>query len=327
VQTTVCAFQELLQIILHTVLNQKDFVLNLDLSQEQATLLQAFLAKGLPAKNLFKHSPAQTSLIYQSAIAHKAAAHLRVSPETIANYITKNVASYTSSPSSTSVNSRGICEVLMNLHIEVTAGYLKWVFLDPAIATWLSSLLLCEFPIVEPLPPKSHPLDPLSPPIFAIQHAHARCCSLLRLAHSTGLLRSPAGEPLHDWQWIDPLAISWLTKDQQLRISHPAERHFISQLCTLFDTLWRHSAPADPISQTQVLQLATHLANAFHGMHQALPIWGSWEIAAADQKSVPDQKSLLADRRLAHLALIGISQRVLGWLLQQHLGIQAFTEL
>jgi arginyl-tRNA synthetase len=153
------------------------------------------------------------------------------------------------------------------------------------------------------------------PNLFPVQYAHARCCSLLRLAHRQGLIQ------LSDLDFNTPIAqlaqpnpIPWLNDDQgahtgqiHLRLVHPAERCLISQMLDVSD-ITSHQG------QLSCLKLAIALGNAFESFYSRCRIWGE----------VKTQAPKLAQARLG---LVAITQGLLRSLLQEKLGVPAPVEL
>lgn len=143
---------------------------------------------------------------------------------------------------------------------------------------------------------------------FPMQYAHARCCSLLRLAHRQGLIE------LSDANCTTLFPLPWL-KDAQgmegkvlrLRLVHPAERRLIAQIVDVQDALSNHS-------QLQLVKLARDLSQAFEEFYRSCRIWGE----------VKSQTPQLAQARLG---LVAVTQILLRSLLQEHLGIFAPMQL
>ncbi len=83
--------------------------------------------------------------------------------------------------------------------LEVSAthsGLIEIEFPDRAIAFWLQDLLAAQ---LTP-PPLESKLKLQSAAVFAAQHSHARCCSLLRRGHTEKLITlRDQGEPI-EWQ-------------------------------------------------------------------------------------------------------------------------------
>ena len=143
---------------------------------------------------------------------------------------------------------------------------------------------------------------------FPMQYAHARCCSLLRLAHRQGLIQLSYADCTT--QFPTP----WLKEPQgvdgevlQLRLVHPAERRLIAQIVDVQDALCNHS-------QLQLVKLARDLSQAFEEFYSNCRIWGE----------VKSQTPKLAQARLG---LVAVTQILLRSLLQEHLGIFAPVEL
>jgi hypothetical protein len=333
VKVNVCSPQELLQIILHEVFITKEFFeADFPLTCSQTEFLDEILPKVLASKNLFKTTPMQNGLSYQSAIAYKLAAHLQTSPEIIASYLVKQVSRYTFKPSQTSVNLRVLPQSLSNLHSKASSGYVQIQFSDRAIAQWLSAILnpafleSCCFSSNKTHFPSCKLLnsDPYNNAFFPIQHAHARCCSLLRQVEPTGILKQENTKEASrtDWQWLKPELIDWLNEEHRPRISHQSELELIFQIFVVLDTLWWESTQCDTISSSQILPSVIKLADRFQRMHQAIQIWGLLGSQDLELKARPSQECYPV-----HLALIAVTQRLLNWSLCQKMGVAPLFEL
>lgn len=149
--------------------------------------------------------------------------------------------------------------------------------------------------------------------LFLLQYAHARCCSLLRLAYQQGLIK------LRDLDFktlslIEPHPIPWLNDDHKtntgqmrLQLVHPAERRLIVQILDLLDEI-------SDSEQRHLGKLAIALYNAFENFYSSCRIWGE----------VKTQTPKLAQARLG---LVGVTQVSLRSLLQNQLGVEAPVEL
>ena len=153
------------------------------------------------------------------------------------------------------------------------------------------------------------------PNLFPVQYAHARCCSLLRLAHRQGLIQlSDLDFNTPNGQLLQPNPIPWLNDDQgahtgqiRLRLVHPAERRLIAQILDVSDII-------SDQGQLSCLKLAIALSNAFESFYSSCRIWGE----------VKTQTPKLAQARLG---LVAITQGLLRSLLQEKLGVPAPVEL
>ena len=213
----------------------------------------------------------------------------------------------------------------------VPPGWIQFQLLDPGLAAWLQWL------VDTPLEPDQFPPDRFrsnqgtylrqandSSDLFEVQYAHARCCSLLRLAQQEGLIQLRQVNPF-SWQISTPTPVPWLQftstgstaaqtcnqKGQvggQLRLLQPAEQLLISQLVTLLDELCCSTR------QRPVLKLAIALSQAFQNFYRTCRIWG--EVKATERQ--------LAQARLG---LVLISRSLLRFMLQDLLGVSAPEEL
>lgn len=204
----------------------------------------------------------------------------------------------------------------------VPPGWIHLELTDSAIAAWLQSLSQVDLgrwgDEETTTQPPNHPTT--SPPLsgssrlFAVQYAHARCCSLLRLAHSEGLIMLKEPEPDNSprvFLAVAPNPIPWLNCDQKLRFCHPAERALIAQLVGLVDSLYY---PCPSRQTVDWEKAALNLSQAFQTFYSCCRIWGEVKI----------QTLHLAQARLG---LIIITQAVLRLLLQDMCGVWAPLEL
>ncbi|HEY9612937.1 DALR anticodon-binding domain-containing protein [Allocoleopsis sp.] len=151
--------------------------------------------------------------------------------------------------------------------------------------------------------------------LFQVQYAHARCCSLLRLAHREGLIELSDLEcKAPSWQWVKPNPIPWMFDDlemegepRRLRLGHPAERGLIAQLLEGTDRI-------SSLTPASAIKLAHALSKAFETFYSACRIWGE----------VKTETPQLAQARLG---LVAVTQKLLRSLLEDQLGVTAPPEL
>jgi arginyl-tRNA synthetase len=190
-----------------------------------------------------------------------------------------------------------------------------WIYLQLThgfLATWLQSLVVTKVQADGDMSiSKISKLNPSR--LFAIQYAHARCYSLLLLAHREGLIQ------LNDFG-DDPQAtfasltsaqqIPWLNDEQKLRLSHLSEGRLLSALVTVIDNL---EFP-DLNASVNWEKLALDLSQCFESFWCQCRIWGEVKISDPD----------LAQARLG---LMIATQSVLRILLVSKLGAVAPVQL
>jgi hypothetical protein len=328
-QVTLCPPKRLLQIILQDSLLSQDFFLEKSFSQigqERRLLLKN---KFQISKSLVKPIRSVGQRRYLSAVPHQICAHTDISATKVADILAAQVGAYQSRHALAEIANGCLIGVLDHIAIQATpTGYLEFRIDDWAIAQWITGLTqpiaslfaFSTLPSLRPAPPH-HTAKSAEQTLFPVQHAHARCCSLLRLA----ALRQPENRlnllepPLEQWEWAQANPAFWLTSTQVLRMNATSERQLISQCLTVLDELpWQadrafshiHSLPLPP---SQITTLAKDLADAFHAMHQQCQIWGALQNAGSD-------------RVAAHLGLILVTQKLLYGLLTG-LGVMAPEEL
>lgn len=250
-----------------------------------------------------------TQIVYSSAIAHQLAISAQQPAARVAAQIADEWTRCLDQPACWQTLPIPAA-VLPNLSIRATAAGLVQIELgDRAIAGWLEMLIQ---PADSTGKGRSQPLPAhiaSNPPVFSGQHAHARCCSLLRLADREGLmtLDQRDGHP-QDWQITTPEPIPWLTSAGQLWLQDAADRRLICQLFAVWDEFARSSS----LSNKVILRLADDVTQAFQSFHRAHAMFGK-----ADPIQVTQTQ----------LALLLATQRILLLLLEEGLQVSAPIEL
>jgi arginyl-tRNA synthetase len=198
-------------------------------------------------------------------------------------------------------------QALWDFHIWADdSGWIYARLSDNCIAAWLqrlsqsSPVRLSESEDLQNSPVKLLPVKPLSvkplsvesspvtpDAIFQLQYAHARCCSLIRLAHREKLLHLQNPDPPyspHFWQVIQPQTFPWLTATRQLYCQHPSERALINQLFefpglgqrSLHCTNAQEGRPVIALtySEDQLLRQAQVWSDRIHQFNRDCRIWG-----------------------------------------------------
>ncbi|MBN3911403.1 MAG: glutamate acetyltransferase [Nostoc sp. NMS1] len=231
-----------------------------------------------------------------------------------------------------------ICGDVFSIQI-VPPGWIHFELTDTALATWLQSLVVgslgedgeegsreqgaggkevifnsppCPLPPA-PLPFVPNPQSPIPNSLFAVQHAHARCCSLVLLAHREGLIK--LREPVPNispafWNVISPKPLPWLNCDGTLRLNHPDERHLIAELIQVVDNI---ECP-DINGSVKWEKVALNLSQAFENFWCNCRIWGEVKIRSPELTQ-------------ARLGLLMATQSVLRYVLEKNLGVFAPLEL
>lgn len=205
---------------------------------------------------------------------------------------------------------------LEGLRVEVMpSGMMQLEVADSTLASWLQTLTQTSLP----LPNSKYPLPPIQPPLsddslFPLQYSHARCCSLLRMAHREGsiVLANPNPDRTPSlWQFLTPNPIPWVNPDRTLRFTQTAETHLISQLLVTADALYEPTAPR-PLPGW--LKLANALSLAFQTFYDRCRLWGEVKIQTPELVQ-------------ARFGLVAVTQSLLRSLLQDILKTVAPLEL
>jgi hypothetical protein len=319
-QVTLCSPKQLLQIILQDTFLYQKSPLDKSFSGLHPTHFYELKSRLQTSKNWVKPVQKNAQIVYLSAIPHQICTYTDRSAATVANSLADQLSAHVSDHTSFQIPA-GLSPILLD-HIDIQAtssGYLEFRLDDWAIADWLTRLSQPIVPLFVFSNLPSYPAKRSLPSLFSLQHAHARCCSLLRLAAQQQTIGLNWQSQPSQWQWTAPDPISWLTPEQQLWISHTSERQLIKQCLTILDELpWQaatlpENSQALSLKPSRIVALAQSLAEAFSVMHRHCQIWGAL-------------KKEGRDRQTAHLALILVTQRLLHGLLTG-LGIIASEEL
>ena len=260
-------------------------------------------------------------VLYVSAIALKWAKTWQQTPQAIAAQLVETL--------------EPLC--CPNFTVKVTtAGIIEFELTDTGLAFWLQRLAQTKLPI-----PESQILSPVTRAdrLFPIQYSHARCCSLVRMAHRDRLIsiaQPDVATAPEIWSLTAPNPIPWIDNGDRLRLVHPAERNLISQLITVLDNLApiftncskkpdttgivgkRHCRLLSPDDTTGIeinyLKLANNLSAVFQTFYSQCRIWGEVKI----------ETPKLAQARLG---LVLATQSLLRFILEELLSTVAPLEL
>ncbi|MBW4513656.1 MAG: hypothetical protein KME11_00345 [Timaviella obliquedivisa GSE-PSE-MK23-08B] len=143
--------------------------------------------------------------------------------------------------------------------------------------------------------------------VLLAQHAHARCCSLLRMGMQQGLIQLaafPRGQSI-----VEP--VPWLGEAALLRCHHSSEHQLIRQICQNLDEISLISSFSDP---QRTLKQLSKLSQAFHRFYADCLIFNKVEV----------NNLALAQVRLG---IVDLVRSLLHLLLEDGLGILAPPEL
>ncbi|WP_427157578.1 DALR anticodon-binding domain-containing protein [Aliinostoc sp. HNIBRCY26] len=151
--------------------------------------------------------------------------------------------------------------------------------------------------------------------LFTIQYAHARCYSLILLAHREGLItgeeKLPAsGESVHLGSLVKIEDLPWLNSDRKLHLHQPSEIYLIMELIKAVDELECAEKPG----QVNWEKIAWDVSQAFLNFWSQCRIWG-------------EVKTNSPELTQARLGLVMATQCVLRVLLIGKLGVDAPVEL
>jgi hypothetical protein len=269
--------------------------------------LRELNAHALPVY-LLKHTP---DIVYRSAIAFWLAERASISQETgqegrgfnrflpsITSAIAAQLEQLSNSLNSTTASSQPSLVFRLQIH---EPGWFNFHLSEPSLALWLH-----HFPQMF-LPEKpQHPIEEgiSSDDLLPYQYAHARCCSVLRLAHQAKMIQL-RDRDFHQriWQWREPEALAWFSPWQQFLLAHPSEMHLIREILAAVDGL------ANPTS-THWLRLTANLSQAFLECDRYCRIWGETYLHNPDLS-------------LVRLRLMAMTQWLLQTLLQAKLDASA----
>jgi hypothetical protein len=190
----------------------------------------------------------------------------------------------------------------------VPPGEIYIELMDSTLAAWLQNLIVAKKTgdLVNNFLDDQLPTSLSSLKVFAIQYAHSRCCSLLRLGQNEGLIELDRTD-FNGFTAVNSIRL--LNCEQKLLLDHLDERFLIYQLVKVVDDL----VCADS-SSIDWEKAGGNLSQAFERFWCNCRIWG--EVKIHDPE--------LAQARLG---LLIATQLVLRCVLEDKLGIVAPVEL
>ncbi len=202
-------------------------------------------------------------VLYVSAIALKLAKTWQQTPQTIAAQLAETL--------------EPLCYPDFAVKV-APAGIIEMELTNAGLAVWLQRLAQTNLPV-----PESRVLSPVvcTDRLFPIQYSHARCCSLLRMAHRDRIIAIAQPDVTtapQIWFLASPNPIPWIDEGDRLRLVHPAERSLISQMLTVLDNLYPTFDVKNREQPVNYFKLANNLSEAFQIFYSQCRIWGEVKI-------------------------------------------------
>jgi hypothetical protein len=172
-------------------------------------------------------------IVYKSAIAFKLTTLCQETLTEIATRLVADLPNYTS-------------DFPLELTVEfLSPGWIYFRYSELEIARWLQSWI--DLPIREGRKPN------LTGSLMPLQYTHARCCSILHLAQTQGLINIDFhGEKL----WLAPQPIPWFDEQYRWCLANPHAVQAIASLVDLVDYL----CDVTQVSEANLLKSAINLS-------------------------------------------------------------------
>jgi hypothetical protein len=253
---------------------------------------------------------------YVSTIAHRLAAKSGLTPLEICQQLQPSIPSLTIDPVDR-----------LKLHYWYNdAGYIYFQLTPDAIATWLN--------YIHNLPLEIHfALDRSHSSVNIALYAHARCCSLLKLAQTEKLVGIT-----DNWQIVTPEWLlnerscceNHLTADSTIVFGEPAESRLIQVLMEVLDSIYSYSSQLGGFTQMGMSAAEAGVGSTGKIIRQNLPNWTKLTIDLAESwlefyrycrifGDLHRQNPRLA---IARCELTATSRRYLQVLLEHYLGVE-----
>ncbi|YAI81871.1 MAG: hypothetical protein ACQJCO_08815 [cyanobacterium endosymbiont of Rhopalodia sterrenbergii] len=230
-----------------------------------------------------------TPITYRCAIAMQLSSQLSLSPIEIAQQI------FSVFKIQSNLDDQEFSQSTLTMKL-IHPGWLDFEVSDHTLAFWLQ--LLGQKIFSQPYLPK---ISEKTDNLFLIEYTYARCCSLLRLGETEGLITfqsKTSGDLTFPWKAPDP--IPWLKDTYKLRLTHRSAIALINQVVITVD----RSVNNPSVTWNK---LGTQLSESVLDFERNCRIFG--DLA---------QNNLQLSQ--ARLGLIAISQHLLKWLWYSHLG-------
>ncbi len=208
------------------------------------------------------------------------------------------------------------------------ASYIYFQLAPKSIEIWLNYIHDLPFE-----PPRGTGSSRSTGSIDSAIYAHARCCSLLKLAANEKIVKTTT-----DWQisrsdgLLDPTSVqNQPTTDSNCIFEHPAEQQLIQTLMAVLDGIYSDNWQLESSQTASTEQISRRGCNG----HQKSPNWTKLTIDLAQSWLEFDRRCQIfgeiKDRNprlaTARCKLTAISRRYLQVLLENYLGVEAAVSL
>ncbi len=253
---------------------------------------------------------------YVSTIAHQLAAKSSITPIEICQNIYTGMSSLTADQ----MLGKGYCQLELSVWYN-EASYIYFQLPPKSIAIWLNYLhdWMHDLPIDSlDRDVNHHAVESIDLAIYA----HARCCSLLKLANAEKIVTIDTNFQISTPAWLISLTAleHQPTPASSCIFEHPAERRLIQTLMAALDVIYgdrRHWQSTDDQQQSSKLpkppnwtKLTIELAQSWLEFQRCCQIFGE----------IKHQNPRLA---IARCGLTAISRRYLQLLIENYLGVDA----
>lgn len=193
----------------------------------------------------------------------------------------------------------------------IPPGWIQIQITQPMLAAWLQHLVIYPPQLQNYREKEDCQLTQTDTyRLFAAQYAHARCCSLLQMAHREKLITLKELPETSSAVFLlsEPNPIPWF--NHQIRYFHPAESALLSQLLITLDDLYCSGT----LRQLKWEKAALKLSQIFQTFYSYCRIWGEVKIQTPELSQ-------------ARLGLVMATQISLRLILQDKLSVPAPVEL
>jgi hypothetical protein len=227
------------------------------------------------------------------------------------------------------IESARLCWRSAHLDLECwysSAGDIYFRLSPQAIAIWLNYIHDLPLQSIDLLDRSSQlPLKNID----LARYAHARCCSLLRLADAAKLATISASWQISEVDWLQNLLHhqNRLSASFDRFFEHPVERQLIQVFMTILDAIYSHNSPLTSCtfepSDKNIAQMPHRSQKSPNWAKLTIDLARSWLEFHRHCQVFGDLQSQNPRLAVARCGLTAIARRYLELLLVQYLGVDA----